>query len=63
MWKDMAAAFCLMLVFEGILPFLNPRGWQRMMAAAAQVPPRRLRLLGLGSMLFGSVLLHWIKRG
>jgi uncharacterized protein len=63
MWLEMAAAFCLMLVFEGILPFLNPRGWQQAMARAAQMNPRSLRLLGLGSMLLGSFLLHWIRRG
>lgn len=61
--RDLATAFCLMLVFEGILPFLSPARWQQAMALAAQMPPRTLRLFGLGSMLLGAVLLHWVRRG
>jgi uncharacterized protein len=63
MWRDLAAAFCLMLILEGILPFLNPRGWQQTMAVVTRLPPHSLRVLGLCSMLLGSFLLHWIRRG
>jgi uncharacterized protein YjeT (DUF2065 family) len=61
--RDLATAFCLVLVFEGILPFLSPKHWQRAMALAAQLPPRTLRIAGLGSMVIGAVLLHWVRRG
>lgn len=63
MARDLATAFCLMLVFEGILPFINPARWQRTMALAAQMPPRTLRIVGLGSMVLGAVLLQWVRRG
>lgn len=63
MARDLATAFCLMLVFEGILPFLSPTRWQQAMALAAQLAPRTLRIFGLGSMLAGAVLLHWVRRG
>jgi uncharacterized protein YjeT (DUF2065 family) len=62
MWRDLGTAFCLMLVFEGILPFLNPRAWQQGIAALTRIEPRTLRLLGLGSMLLGATLLYWIRR-
>ncbi len=63
MARDLATAFCLMLVFEGILPFLSPARWQQAMTLAAQMPPRTLRFFGLGSMVLGAVLLHWVRRG
>lgn len=63
MARDLATAFCLMLVFEGILPFLSPARWQHAMALAAQMPPRTLRIFGFGSMLLGAVLLQWVRRG
>jgi len=32
-WPDFAAAFGLLLVIEGVLPFLNPASIKRAMAA------------------------------
>ncbi|HBC55887.1 MAG TPA: DUF2065 domain-containing protein, partial [Gammaproteobacteria bacterium] len=29
MWSDFLAAFALFLVFEGILPFIDPKQWRR----------------------------------
>jgi uncharacterized protein YjeT (DUF2065 family) len=61
MWQDLAAALCLVLVIEGILPFLNPRGWQASVLLLARIEPRRLRLLGLASMVGGAALLYWVR--
>lgn len=63
MARDLATAFCLVLVFEGILPFISPARWQQTMALAAQMPPRTLRIVGLCSMVAGAVLLQWVRRG
>jgi hypothetical protein len=63
MARDLATAFCLMLVFEGILPCISPTRWQQSMARAAQMSPRTLRIVGLGSMVLGAVLLQWVRRG
>lgn len=62
MWRDFGTAICLMLVLEGILPFLNPRGWQQGIALLARMDAGKLRLLGLASMLAGTLLLFWIRQ-
>jgi uncharacterized protein YjeT (DUF2065 family) len=61
MWHDLIAAFGLMLVLEGILPFLNPGGIRQALLQMAQLNDRVLRLSGLGSMLIGLLLLYFIR--
>ena len=60
-WSDLAAAFALYLVIEGMLPFLNPRGMKRAMATFSALPDGQLRVAGLLAMVAGLVLL-WIVR-
>lgn len=59
-WQTLAIAFCLLLVLEGILPFLSPRSWKQMMAQLLTLPDTYLRLWGIASMLAGVGLLYWI---
>jgi uncharacterized protein YjeT (DUF2065 family) len=54
---DLAAAFGLFLVFEGIAPFINPQGVKRLLARLTEVRDRELRIAGLGSMLAGVLIL------
>jgi hypothetical protein len=61
MWHDLLAAFALMLVLEGILPFLNPQGVRQALLQMAQLDTRVLRFIGLGSMLAGLMLLYVIR--
>lgn len=60
-WGDFFAALALVLVIEGILPFINPQGYKSTMMQMIQFPDKSLRLIGLGSMLFGVVLLYLIR--
>ena len=60
-WRELLIGFCLMLVIEGVLPFLYPRRWRRMVAQLAQIDDGTLRLFGLLSMLAGVALLYWIN--
>jgi len=55
--SDLLAAFGLFLVFEGIAPFVNPRGVKRALARLLEVGDRELRIAGLGSMLVGVLIL------
>jgi uncharacterized protein len=55
--QDLAAAFGLFLVFEGIAPFINPQGVKRALARLTEVRDRELRIAGLGSMLTGVIIL------
>ncbi|MCG8413677.1 MAG: DUF2065 domain-containing protein [Pseudomonadales bacterium] len=57
MWHELAIAFCLMLVIEGILPFIDPKRWRRMLMMMDQVDDTSMRLIGLASMLTGMILL------
>jgi uncharacterized protein YjeT (DUF2065 family) len=55
--SDIAAAFGLFLVFEGIAPFINPQGVKRALARLMEVHDRELRIAGLGAMLVGVIIL------
>ncbi|MBG57403.1 MULTISPECIES: DUF2065 domain-containing protein [Porticoccus] len=61
MWVDLAKAFCLMLVLEGVMPFLAPGRWRNMAALLAQVDDRSMRMMGLFSMLLGAGTLYFIN--
>ena len=61
MWHDLAMAFCLMLVFEGVMPFIAPQRWRKLLLMLDQIDDNTMRLLGLGSMLTGTALLYLIN--
>ena len=61
MWRELGIAFSLMLIIEGIIPFLYPGRWRAMVASLAGVNNSTLRLFGLGSMLAGLVLLYVVN--
>ena len=62
MWVDLGRAFCLMLVLEGIMPFLAPARWRNMASLLAQVDDRSMRMMGLVSMLLGAGALYLISK-
>lgn len=61
-WLDLARAVCLMLVLEGIMPFLAPSRWRNMAAVLAQVDDRSMRMMGLASMLLGVGALYFVNQ-
>lgn len=56
--NSLIAGFCLMLVFEGVLPFLAPQQWRETVTKVAQMNDRSIRKVGLSSMIAGLVLLY-----
>ena len=50
-------AVALMLVFEGLLPFLSPATWREVFERAMRLSDGQIRFLGLSSMLVGLLLL------
>lgn len=54
-------ALALMLVLEGILPFLSPDTLRRVIQQMAAMDDRSLRLSGLFSMLAGILLLYLVR--
>jgi len=55
------AALALILVLEGILPFLAPRLWRETFLRLTEMPDHQLRFIGLTSMIVGVVLLFWVR--
>jgi uncharacterized protein len=56
-WDALLGALALMLVFEGLLPFLSPQRWRRVFDQATKLSDGQLRFIGLTSMLLGVLLL------
>lgn len=54
-------ALALMLVFEGILPFVFPRMWRETLGKLAQLHDGQIRFIGLTLMLSGLLLVYWVK--
>jgi len=54
-------ALGLMLVLEGITPFLFPSAWRETLRKLALLQDGQLRFLGLVFMLSGLLLIYWVK--
>jgi hypothetical protein len=56
------SALALMLVIEGLLPFLSPPTWRKVFERAIQMSDGQIRFLGLSSMIAGlaALLLFWL---
>ena len=55
-------AFALMLVIEGILPFLVPGMWRETFRRLTAMSDGQIRVIGLTSMLAGLLLLYIVRR-
>jgi hypothetical protein len=54
-------ATALMLVIEGLMPFVNPSVFRRALYQMAEMSDQQLRMIGLFSMLAGVAFLYWIN--
>jgi uncharacterized protein YjeT (DUF2065 family) len=61
MWQDLFVGIALVLVFEGIMPFLSPSRYRRTMLLASQMNDKTMRAIGLASMLAGVVVLYLVR--
>lgn len=62
MWHDLTVALALLLVIEGIFPFISPGALRRALAALSEMRDTQLRFAGLTSMLLGLALLYIVNR-
>jgi hypothetical protein len=51
----------LMLVIEGIMPFLFPELWRETFRKLVMLSDGQLRFVGITAMLAGLLLLYWVK--
>lgn len=61
METNLLLAVALMLVIEGLLPFLAPGTWREAFRRLTQMSDGQIRFVGLSSMLAGLLLLYLLK--
>ncbi|MBX3663445.1 MAG: DUF2065 domain-containing protein [Burkholderiales bacterium] len=61
MAESLLAAVALMLVIEGLLPFLLPEAWRDTFRRLIELSDGQLRFIGLASMLAGLALLYFAR--
>ena len=61
MWDDLFVAIALVLVIEGVMPFLSPDGLRRALLMISQMNDNTLRFAGLTSMVLGCLLLYVVN--
>lgn len=54
------AGLALMLVFEGILPFLAPRAWRETFRRVIELTDGQLRFVGLASIVVGMACFYLV---
>lgn len=54
------SAIALLFIFEGLLPFVFPTFWKKMMAEAISMEEKQLRMMGLISIAIGMLILFFI---
>jgi uncharacterized protein YjeT (DUF2065 family) len=60
MWGYVLTGLALMLVLEGIFPFLSPGRWRLAMVRLIQRRDRAVRIMGLLSMAAGTVIMLFV---
>jgi uncharacterized protein YjeT (DUF2065 family) len=61
MSKPLLLAFALMLLIEGLLPFLAPRVWRDTFRRITEFSEGQIRFIGLSSIMLGLLLLTVFK--
>lgn len=61
MWHDLLVALALVMVIEGILPFLSPGSMRNMVRMVGEMDDRSLRIAGLVSMVLGLIMLYLVN--
>ena len=62
MGATLLLAVALMLVIEGVLPFLAPSVWRETFRRITTMTDGQIRFIGLTSMLIGLLLLLLVRR-
>jgi len=61
MTDSLLLAVALMLVIEGMLPFLLPAVWRDTFRRLIEMSDGQLRFIGMSSMLLGLFLLYFVR--
>ena len=61
MGTTLIMALALMLILEGVLPFLAPSLWRDTFRRITQMSDGQIRFIGLSSMIVGLLILAWVR--
>ncbi|GAA4100999.1 DUF2065 domain-containing protein [Zhongshania borealis] len=61
MWQELSVALSMVLIIEGVLPFLSPERWRLLAYRMADMDSRSVRIAGLVSMVAGLILLSLLR--
>jgi len=62
-WNELFSALALVMIIEGILPFLNPEGFKRYLQSMQDLEASSIRKVGAGLMIAGLIALYMIRQG
>ena len=60
-WTEILTAAALVLVIEGMLPFVRPGRYKQLVAQIVRLSDNQLRMIGLVSMIVGLLLLFVVR--
>ena len=58
---DVIYIIAAVMVIEGVMPFVHPSGWRKMLLLVLKQTDSTIRVMGLSSMLVGLGLLYVIR--
>ncbi len=61
-WNDLLTALALVMVVEGIIPFISPQGYKNTMQQMLSMPDKTLRSIGLSLMIVGVIALFLVRQ-
>ena len=60
-WSEILTALALVLVIEGMLPFISPQKYRQMVMEVTRLSDNRIRNVGLVVMIAGLLLLFFVR--
>ena len=62
MWDELLSALALVLVIEGLFPFISPAGFRKKILAMLEMNDQQIRIASFASMAIGLALLYLIRQ-
>ena len=59
-WQDLLTAIALLLILEGLLPFVSPETIKKVYKTMVETPENSLRMFGFASIVAGLIMLYLI---
>ncbi len=60
-WTEILTAVALLMIIEGMLPFVGPGRYKQLVAQIASLSDNQLRTVGLAAMIGGLLLLFLVR--